>query len=67
MAQRVVDLLEQFCQYQLKQRGKTEFNYAREVQPAPKLGEWVEVLTEVLDKEARLPRRERRSTQRLFE
>ena len=46
---------------------KTEFNYAREVQPAPKLGEWVEVLTEILDKEARLPRRERRSTQRLFE
>ena len=38
---------------------KTEFNYAREVQPTPKLGEWVEVLTEILDKEARLPRRER--------
>ena len=47
--------------------GKTEFNYAREVQPAPKLGEWVEVLTEILEKEAKLPRRERRSTQRLFE
>jgi transposase len=47
--------------------GKTEFNYAREVQPAPKLGAWVAVLTEILEKEAKLPRRERRSTQRLFE
>src|SRR5712672_4519467 len=44
----------------------TEFKYERRVQPAPKLGEWVEVLTEILEKEARLPRRERRSTQRLF-
>jgi transposase len=49
-------------------RGKaTEFRYERGVQPAPKLGEWVEVLTEILEKEARLPRRQRRSTQRLFE
>jgi transposase len=49
-------------------RGKaTEFRYERGVQPAPKLGEWVEVLTEILEKEARLSRRERRSTQRLFE
>ena len=45
----------------------TEFRYERGVQRAPKLGEWVEVLTEILEKEARLPRRERRSTQRLFE
>ena len=45
----------------------TEFRYERGVQPAPKLGEWVEVLTVILEKEARLPRRERRSTQRLFE
>ena len=45
----------------------TEFKYERSVQPAPKLGEWVEVLTEILEQEARLPRRERRSTQRLFE
>ena len=45
----------------------TEFRYERGVQPAPKLGEWVEALTEILEKEARLPRRERRSTQRLFE
>ena len=49
-------------------RGKaTEFRYERGVQPAPKLGEWVGVLIEILEKEARLPRRERRSTQRLFE
>src|ERR1700674_549160 len=49
-------------------RGKaTEFRYERGVQPAPKLGEWVEVLTEILEKEANLPKRERRSTQRLFE
>src|SRR3974390_1809023 len=49
-------------------RGKaTEFRYERGVQPAPKLGEWVEVLTAILEKEATLPRRERRSTQRLFE
>jgi transposase len=46
---------------------KTEFKYERRIQPAPKLGEWVEVLTELLEKEAKLPRRERRSTQRLFE
>ena len=44
-------------------RGKaTEFKYVRDVQPAPKLGEWVEVLTEILEREAKLPRRERRST-----
>ena len=46
---------------------KTEFKYERGRKPAPKLGEWVEVLTELLGKEAKLPRRERRSTQRLFE
>src|SRR5436305_13619311 len=45
----------------------TEFRYERGVQPAPKLGEWVEVLAAILEKEAGLPRRERRSTQRLFE
>ena len=45
----------------------TEFRYEREKQPAPKLGEWVKVLTEILEREADLPRRERRSTQRLFE
>jgi transposase len=46
---------------------ETEFKYERVVQPAPKLGKWVEVLTEILSQEAKLPRRERRSTQRLFE
>ena len=46
---------------------RTEFKYERGVQPTPKLGDWVEVLTEILEKEAKLPRRERRSTQRLFE
>ena len=46
---------------------KTEFKYERGVQPVPKLGEWVAVLSEMLEKEAKLPRRERRSTQRLSE
>jgi transposase len=45
----------------------TEFKYERGVQPVPKLGEWVEILIEILEQEAKLPRRERRSTQRLFE
>ena len=40
---------------------KTEFKYARDVQPSPKLGEWVAVLTEILEKESRLPKRERRT------
>src|SRR4051812_20684842 len=46
---------------------RTEFTYERGVQPTPKLGDWVAVLTEILEKEGNLPRRERRSTQRLFE
>ena len=46
---------------------ETEFKYERSVQPAPKLGDWIEVLTGILEAEAKLPRRERRSTQRLFE
>ena len=46
---------------------KTVFTYERSVQPAPRLGEWVAVLTGILEREAKLPRRERRSTQRLFE
>ena len=45
----------------------TEFKYVRGVQPTPKLGDWVAVLTEIIEKEAKLPKRERRSTQRLFE
>ena len=47
--------------------GATEFSYKRSVQPQPKLGTWVRVLTEILESEAKLPKRERRSTQRLFE
>src|SRR5665647_287541 len=46
---------------------RTEFKYERGVQPTPKLGDWVEVLTEILEKEGNLPKRERRSTQRVFE
>ena len=46
---------------------ETEFRYARGVQPARKLGEWIAALTEILEAEASLPKRERRSTQRLFE
>src|SRR5258708_2506522 len=46
---------------------QTEFKYERGVQPSPKLGAWVEILTEILEQEAKLPKRERRSTQRLFE
>ena len=46
---------------------ETEFKYERSVQPVPRLGEWIDVLTEILEAEVKLPRRERRSTQRLFE
>ena len=47
--------------------GASEFKYEREVQPSPKLGEWVGTLMEILEAEATLPKRERRATQRLFE
>ena len=33
-------------------------NYERAVQPSPKLGAWVEVLTEILEQEAKLPKRD---------
>ena len=46
---------------------ETEFKDERVVQPAPKLGAWIDVLTGILAAEAKLPRREPRSTQRLFE
>jgi len=46
---------------------ETEFKYERGVQPSPKLGQWIGDLTGILEAEAKLPRRERRSTQRLFE
>ncbi len=45
----------------------TEFKYERLVQPAPRLGAFVGDLTTILEAEAALPRREQRSTQRLFE
>jgi predicted transcriptional regulator len=46
----------------------TEFRYtARAAQPSPKLGPWIKDLTEILVAQAKLPRRERSSTQRLFE
>ena len=38
----------------------TAFRYERDVQPAPKLGKWLEVLTEILKREAALPKRSRR-------
>jgi transposase len=47
--------------------GATEFTYKRSVQPLPKLGAWVKVLSGILEAEAKLPKRERRSTQRLYE
>jgi len=47
--------------------GATELSYKREVQPQRKLGLWVETLTAILESEEKLPRRERRSTIRLFE
>lgn len=46
----------------------TAFRYtARTAQPSPKLGPWIKDLVEILEAEAKLPRRERRSRQRLFE
>jgi transposase len=47
--------------------GATKFVYKREVQPQRKLGAWIETLTAILEAEDKLPRRERRSTVRLFE
>ena len=37
---------------------QTEFKYERGVQPSPKLGAWVEVLTEIQEQEVKLPKRE---------
>ena len=34
---------------------KTEFSYARGVQPTPKLGDWVKDLTTILETELKLP------------
>lgn len=47
---------------------KTEFKYGRGVQPTPKLDDRVEALTGIiLLQESKLPKCERRSTERLFE
>ena len=46
------------------QNGKASASRAT---PLPRLGPWVPVLTAILEAEAKLPKRERRSTQRLFE
>src|SRR5271163_2598820 len=46
---------------------ETEFRYARGVQPARKLGECIAARRDILEPEASLPKRERRSTQRLYE
>jgi len=62
-----VDLIGQIRRAYFEQHRPTEFKYVRGVQPTPKLGDWVEVLTEIIEKEVKLPKRERRSTQRLFE
>jgi hypothetical protein len=52
----------------IRDQDTTEFRYtSRATQPSPKLGPWITVLVEILEAEAKLPRRERRSTQRLFE
>jgi hypothetical protein len=42
----------------------TVVRYERNAQPAPRLGGWLEDLTAILEREADLPKRERRSTQR---
>jgi hypothetical protein len=34
---------------------KTEFKYERGLQPAPKLDGWVEILTEILEREGQAP------------
>lgn len=44
-----------------------EVRDGRGVQPVSRQGDWLDVLIGILEKEAMLPRRECRSTQRLFE
>ena len=46
---------------------ETELIYQRKIQPAPKLGTFKERLSEWLELDARLPKRRRRTAQRLFE
>ena len=58
--------------WQHGQRGKvvrgeaTRFKYDSGVQPAPKLGAWLAVLTGILVAEAKLPRRERHCPSNLW-
>jgi transposase len=46
---------------------ETELIYQRKIQPTPKLGAFKEQLSEWLELDARLPKRRRRTAQRLFE
>jgi len=46
---------------------ETELIYQRNIQPTPKLGAFKEQLSEWLELDARLPKRRRRTAQRLFE
>jgi predicted transcriptional regulator len=48
-------------------KAETEPFYQRQVQPTPKLGDFKEQLTDWLEKDGKLPKRQRRTTQRLFE
>jgi len=48
-------------------KAETEPGYQRQVQPTPKLGEFKELLTVWLTTDAKLPRKRRRTAQRLFE
>jgi transposase len=47
--------------------GETTFHYERRVQPMAKLGSYVEILDRWLEEEQKLPKRERRTAQMLFE
>jgi len=46
---------------------ETAFTYRRDRQPMPKLGVYVERLTERLESDKMLPKRQRRTAQRLFQ
>ena len=46
---------------------ETAFSYERKRQPRPKLGPFIETLTERLQKDSSLPRKQQRTAQILFE
>lgn len=48
-------------------KAETEPVYQRQVQPTPKLGDFKEQLTGWLELDSKLPKRRRRTAQRLFE